>query len=124
VRLPDHLEPPATITVCEVCSRACCWQGVNVCGGASRPNRQSITLTGEQAAEMALEHVSFWHPPKKADDGPRSVEELLDFVQYVHDREMVKDRSFFRQVLVRGLGIDADQVDAALDQAWPVRRAS
>jgi hypothetical protein len=123
VRLPDHLEPPAAITVCEICSRACCWQGVNKCGGSSRLPRHSVTLTGEQAAEMALEHVSFWHPQRAADAAPRDVEELLDVVKYSSSRPCASRRQT-RAHLVEDFGIDADQVDAALEQAWPIRRAS
>jgi hypothetical protein len=111
------------ITVCEICRRACCWQGVDQCVGAKSGRRQSMTLTADEATEMAFEHSSFWQPPRAADQAPRDLDELLDVVKYSSTRPCASRRQT-RARLVEDFGIDADQVDAALEQAWPVRRAS
>jgi hypothetical protein len=125
VRLPAVIEPPAQVVVCECCWRAGCWYRLaDSCVGVSggRP-RTSITMTAEEVQDLAYESPSFWHGPRSADQPPRDVAELLDAVQYASTRPNAS-REQTRLRLVAQLGIDADQVDEALAQAWPLRRAS
>lgn|GEM_PF-2607025 len=124
MKLPDHLPAPAEVVVCDYCLRAGCWNKLLPCVGITQGNpRQSRTLTAEEVEGLAYEYSSFWHGPRPADQPPRCVEELLDFVQYTRGRARV-ERSVLRAFLAEEVGIDQDQVDAALEQAWPVRRAS
>lgn len=125
MRLPERLDPPAQVVVCECCWRASCWNGLELCNGVKNEGlaRTCITFTAEEVAELAFEEPSFWHPPRAAGEPPRDVLELLDVVQYESTRPNAS-RFEIRVRLVIYLGIDAGQVDAALAQAWPLRRAS
>lgn len=124
MKLPDQLEPPAVVTVCEICWRAGCWHGLLPCYGISqgRP-KTSLTLTGEQAAELAYEAASFWHPPRAAGQTPRDVSELLDVVGYMSTLPGAKRHKVW-SYLVEDAGLEPEQVDAAMAQAWPMQVAS
>ncbi len=120
MRLPDVLEPPPEVVVCKCCWCAGCWQGVERCGATVR---DWTILTAEQVKDIAFESPSFWHGLRAADQPPRDLSELLDVVQYASTRPSAS-RSETRHRLVVELGIDADQVDAALAQAWAHQEAS
>jgi hypothetical protein len=125
MRLPERLDPPEQVVVCDYCLRAGCWNGLLPCVGISQGNpRKCTTLTADEAAGYAYEEPSFWHGPRAAGQVPRDVLELLDVVRYLStrtDRAITRDDA---RVYLVGSGIDLDQVDAALEQAWPARRAS
>lgn len=124
MRLPERLEPPAIVVVCECCYRAGCWNRLLPCVGMlqGRP-RKSTTLTADEALGLNYESPSYWHPPRAAEQAPRSIAELLDVVQYL-SKCPGADRAETRENMIGLCGIDSDQVDAALEHAWPVRRAS
>jgi hypothetical protein len=85
--------------------------------------RTCLALTAEEVTDLNFEAPSFWHGPRAADQAPRDLLELLDVVRYESTRPSAS-RHLTREHLVAALGIDADQVDAALAQVWPIRRAS
>jgi len=125
MKLPERLDPPEQVVVCDICLRAGCWNGLLPCVGVTQGRqRKCTTLTADEATGYAYEEPSFWHAPRAADSAPRDVLELLDIVKYVSGREFGPSRAALRYRLVKDFGIDADQVDAALEQAWQIRSAS
>lgn len=126
MRLPDRLDPPEQVVVCECCLRAGCWNGLALCNGVRNEGRKRtcVALTAEEVRDLNFEEPSFWHAPRAADSAPRDVLELLDIVMYVSGREFGPSRAALRRRLVKDFGIDGDQVDAALTTAWPMRVAS
>lgn len=124
MRLPEKAPLPAEIMVCSWCLRSSCWRDLAKCAARAQgqPKRHS-RLTAEQAEGYAFEPASFWKPPRAAGDPPRDVEELVDLVRYQSTRPGAA-RSQTALYLIEDLGIDAEQVEAAMAQAWPIEGAA
>lgn len=53
-------DPEATITVCDFCLRACCWQGVFMCDEAKGAG--TVEKTRAELEELSREHPQYWEP--------------------------------------------------------------
>lgn len=47
-----------TVTVCDACLRACCWQGVFYCDDYRTAGTKDITIA--EAKTKGLEHADYW----------------------------------------------------------------
>ena len=47
-----------TVTVCDKCLRACCWQGYNMC--IENKSAGVIEKSVDELKELNLEHPRFW----------------------------------------------------------------
>lgn len=53
-------KPTNTITVCDKCLRASCWQNRHMCKESRRTMRTSVEKTIEELTKLYLEHHSYW----------------------------------------------------------------
>ena len=51
-------KPPKTITVCDKCLRACCWQGIFFCEDAYSAG--TVEKTRHELRKLNLEHPDYW----------------------------------------------------------------
>lgn len=50
----------STVTVCNSCLRASCWQGIFMCGKSTEAGLTQRST--KQLAKLQLEHPDYWEP--------------------------------------------------------------
>lgn len=122
MKLPERIELPEQITVCECCETAACWLGIKPCLGVSTGSRarKSKTLTLEEALELAYESPDNWKPRRRANDAPRDLEQLRDMIAYHYGHA----RSLAINEFANSYGVDRDQVEAEMAKLWPIEGAA
>jgi epoxyqueuosine reductase QueG len=58
MRMAKKLDAAWTITVCDTCQRACCWQGIFFCDDFQSAGTKEITIA--RARKLKLEHPDYW----------------------------------------------------------------
>ncbi len=86
--------PPETITVCDKCLQASCWQGIFMCDLAQ--NAGTVEKTREELTALALEHPDYWRKPCSYCGDPTHTEEAETCPQRAKDadRFVEKGREF------------------------------
>lgn len=125
MKLPELVPCHDPVTVCAACERAACVLGRFVCdarkGGALEV--ESRPLATVRAA--AKESPSYWKPqrPERNSDYPIDVEELERLVRWSRVQPY-PERQLIAGYLEHELGIDAEQVAAAMAKEWPEAEVS
>lgn len=124
LRLPERVPFNDPVTVCSACLRASCAQGRMRCDAAKSGPIASKTEALFMLRALAKENPSYWkvQQPEHDDDTPVDVADMEHLIRYMRDQPRT-ERSMLAGYLEHELGIDPEQVAAAMAKEWPEVRS-
>lgn len=120
IKLPESVPFNDPVTVCSACKKASCALQRFRCHAARRGpvGLEELPLAVVRAA--AKENPSYWKPPRADgdDDTPIDVEDMEFLIRWTREQHR-PERSMIAGYLEHELGIDPEQVAAAMAKEWP-----